>query len=146
MWNPVGVRCDPDFRTWGAPQRGDPRLCCETRSGLNHTFFLRQILHGAGIQDFDVQSRFLWRCSRLSQYAALRHDSSETPPVVTEQKPDQQTTAVHATFARLRAGQAGDQAWRFGKLWLSVACSLWQARPKKMDDQLHYRLNPLWES
>ena len=32
--------------TWGAPQSDDPRLCCETRSGLNHTISLQIILHG----------------------------------------------------------------------------------------------------
>ena len=32
--------------TWGAPQRGDPRLCCETLSGLKHTISLRKNLLG----------------------------------------------------------------------------------------------------
>ena len=39
LWNPVGVRGEPDIFTWGAPQRGDPRLRCETRSGLSRTIF-----------------------------------------------------------------------------------------------------------
>ena len=34
---PFGVRINSCSYTWGAPQSGDPRLCCETRSGLNHT-------------------------------------------------------------------------------------------------------------
>ncbi len=42
LWNPVGVRGDPGFLTWGAPERGDPRLCCETLSGLKHTISLRK--------------------------------------------------------------------------------------------------------
>ena len=36
---PVGVRINSYSSTWGAPQNGDPRLCCETRSGLMHTIF-----------------------------------------------------------------------------------------------------------
>ena len=36
---PFGVRINSYSYTWGAPQSGDPRLCCETRSGLNHTIF-----------------------------------------------------------------------------------------------------------
>ena len=46
LWNPVGVRGDPGFLTWGAPQRGDPRLCCETLSGLKHTISLRKTFRG----------------------------------------------------------------------------------------------------
>ena len=45
---------------------------------------------------------FLGRCPRLSHYAALRQDTLETPPVVTEQKPDQQTTQINAIFAQAR--------------------------------------------
>jgi hypothetical protein len=36
LWNPVGVQDNSNFAPWGAPRCGDPRLCCETRTGLNH--------------------------------------------------------------------------------------------------------------
>ena len=51
MWNPVGVRINSYSYTWGAPQSGDPRLCCETRSGLNHTISLQIILHDLALWD-----------------------------------------------------------------------------------------------
>ncbi len=35
LWNPIGVLDIPCYGTWGAPQGGDPRLCCITRTGLN---------------------------------------------------------------------------------------------------------------
>jgi hypothetical protein len=35
LWNPIGVLDIPLSSTWGAPQGGDPRLCCRTRTGLN---------------------------------------------------------------------------------------------------------------
>lgn len=35
LWNPIGVLDIPGSDTWGAPQSGDPRLCCITRTGLN---------------------------------------------------------------------------------------------------------------
>jgi hypothetical protein len=35
LWNPTGVLDIHGSGTWGAPQGGDPRLCCITRSGLN---------------------------------------------------------------------------------------------------------------
>ena len=38
MLNPVGVQINSNSNsnslTWGAPQSDDPRLCCETRTGL----------------------------------------------------------------------------------------------------------------
>ena len=35
LWNPVGVLDILWSDTWGAPQGGDPRLCCITRTGLS---------------------------------------------------------------------------------------------------------------
>ena len=52
-------------------------------------------------QGFNVRNfGFLGRCPRLSHFAALRQDPSETPSGVTEQKPDQQATPINATFAQ----------------------------------------------
>ncbi len=105
MWNPVGVRIDSNSLTWGAPQSDDPRLCCETRSGLNHTISLQIILHGVAFQGFDVRNcRFLGRCPRLSPCAALRQNPSDTQCVVTEQKPDQQTVPMSSLTASPMSG------------------------------------------
>jgi hypothetical protein len=35
LWNPLEVLDIPWPDTWGAPQSGNPRLCCRTRTGLN---------------------------------------------------------------------------------------------------------------
>ncbi len=35
LWNPIRVLDIPCSGTRGAPQGGDPRLCCVTRTGLN---------------------------------------------------------------------------------------------------------------
>ncbi len=45
LWNPFRVRSKQTSRTWGAPLRVDPRLCCETRSGLNRNVLTRKSLH-----------------------------------------------------------------------------------------------------
>jgi hypothetical protein len=45
LWNPVGVQRHSNFATWGAPRCGDPRLCCETRTGLKHRISTNRILH-----------------------------------------------------------------------------------------------------
>ena len=81
LWNPVGVQINANSFTWGAPQSGDPRLCCETRSGLNHRISLQIILHGVAFQGFHVRyCRFLGRCPSLSHYAALRQPLREHDP------------------------------------------------------------------
>ena len=49
---------------------------------------------------------FLGQCPRLSHGAALRQNPSDTPAVVTEQKPDQQTTPINLTFAQPRPDRA----------------------------------------
>lgn len=35
LWNPIGVLDIPWSVPWGAPQGGDPRLSCKTRTELN---------------------------------------------------------------------------------------------------------------
>ena len=69
--------------------------------------------------------RFLGRCPRLSHSAALRQDTSESPSVVAEQKPDQQTPPHDATFARVRTSERWPTMCAckmVGRRGLSAAC------------------------